>query len=165
MLKWIALLLGALLAVAILVLLIVTWIESRQASELAGKQPYAPATTSSSRTAVVYFSRSGNTALAARHIAMRLDAQLFPLETPAYQLGPGGLTNDIDTAGFRGGILDVVNLDQQHPMMAGTGDLLERCRCIEQYRTGCAVATQALERDLQASWIDRFQQVSAVKLI
>lgn len=98
MFKWFALLLGTLLAAAILVLLVVTWIESRQARELAGKLPYAPAITSASRTAVVYFSRSGNTALAARHIAMRLDAQLFPLEAPAYQLGPGGLTNALKDA-------------------------------------------------------------------
>lgn len=98
MFKWIALLLGTLLVVAILVLLIVTWIESRQARELAGKQPYASTTATASRTAVVYFSRSGNTALAARHIAMRLDAQLFPLEAPAYQLGLGGLTNALKDA-------------------------------------------------------------------
>lgn len=63
-----------------------------------GKQPYVPVTTSASRTAVVYFSRSGNTALAARHVAMRFDAQLFPLEAPAYQLGPGGLTNALKDA-------------------------------------------------------------------
>lgn len=98
MFKWIVLLLGALLAAAILVLLIVTWIESRQARELADKLPYAPATASASRTAVVYFSRSGNTALAARHIATRLNAQLFPLEAPAYQLGAGGLTNALKDA-------------------------------------------------------------------
>ena len=54
MFKWFALLLGTLLAAAILVLLVVTWIESRQARELAGKLPYAPAITSASRTAVVY---------------------------------------------------------------------------------------------------------------
>jgi hypothetical protein len=63
---------------------------------------------------------------------------------------------DIDTAGFRGGIFNVVNLDQQHPMMPGTGDLLERRRCIEQRRTGRAVAAQALERDVEAGRIDRF---------
>ncbi|MFT3850409.1 MAG: hypothetical protein QM739_17550 [Propionivibrio sp.] len=93
MFKWIALLLGTLLAVAILVVLIVSWIESRQARELESEHPYQSAMTGASRTAVVYFSRSGNTALAARHVAMRLDAQLFALEAPAYQLGPGGLTH------------------------------------------------------------------------
>lgn len=93
MLKWFALALGALLAIALLVLLAVTWIESRQARQLEGKQPYAsPAAASASRTAVVYFSRSGNTALAARHVARHLNAQLFPLEAPDYQLGLSGLT-------------------------------------------------------------------------
>lgn len=98
MLKWLALLLGALLAVAVLVLLAVTWIESRQARQLEGKQSYAPATAGASRTAVVYFSRSGNTALAARHVARRLDAQLFPLEAPDYQLGLGGLVHALKDA-------------------------------------------------------------------
>lgn len=83
MFKWLAVLFGALLAVAVLVLLAVTWIESRQSRQLAGKQPYAPPATAS-RAAVVYFSRSGNTALAARHVARRLDAQLFALEAPDY---------------------------------------------------------------------------------
>lgn len=48
-------------------LYVVTWIESRQAQQFKSKQPYASTTVSASRTAVVYFSRSGNTALAANH--------------------------------------------------------------------------------------------------
>lgn len=99
MLKWVALALGALLAIALLVLLAVTWIESRQARQLEGKQPYAPpAAAPASRTAVVYFSRSGNTALAARHVARRLNAQLFPLEAADYQLGLSGLTHALKDA-------------------------------------------------------------------
>lgn len=97
MFKWLAVLFGALLAVAVLVLLAVTWIESRQSRQLAGKQPYAPPATAS-RAAVVYFSRSGNTALAARHVARRLDAQLFALEAPDYQLGVGGLAHALKDA-------------------------------------------------------------------
>ena len=46
-----------------------------------------------SRVAVVYFSRSGNTALAARHVAMRLDASLYALEVPQYALGVSGLAH------------------------------------------------------------------------
>ena len=98
MLKWIALLLGVTVVVAILVLLAVTWIESQQAHELENKQPYTQTTQSASRTAVVYFSRSGNTALAARHVAKRLDAQLFALEAPAYRLGLAGLTHALKDA-------------------------------------------------------------------
>ncbi|HBO1439936.1 TPA: hypothetical protein L4F23_005432 [Pseudomonas aeruginosa] len=93
MLKWIALLLVAPAVVAALVLLAVTWIESRQARKLEGEQPYTQPTAGESRAAVVYFSRSGNTALAARHVAKRLDAQLFALEAPAYRLGLSGLTH------------------------------------------------------------------------
>lgn len=98
MFKWIALLLAALLAGAVLVLLAVTWIESRQARQLEGKTPYAGASASTARTAVVYFSRSGNTALAARHVANRLDAPLFALKAPAYELGPNGLSHALRDA-------------------------------------------------------------------
>ena len=79
----------------------VTWIESRQARKLEGKQPYASATAGPSRTAVVYFSRSGNTALAARHVAQRLDARLFPLQAPSYELGMGGLAHAVMDANER----------------------------------------------------------------
>lgn len=98
MLKWLAIGVVTLLALAMVVLLAVTWIERRQAQQLEGKRPYALAAASASRTAVVYFSRSGNTALAARHVAMRLNAQLFPLEAPDYQLGLGGLANALTDA-------------------------------------------------------------------
>ena len=79
----------------------VTWIESRQARKLEGQQPYASASESPSRTAVVYFSRSGNTALAARHLALRLDAQLFALQAPSYELGMGGLAHAVMDANER----------------------------------------------------------------
>lgn len=82
-------------------LYIVTWIERQQARQVEGKRPHAPATVSASRTAVVYFSRSGNTALAARHLAKRLDAQLFPLEATDYQLGLGGLAHAVKDANTR----------------------------------------------------------------
>ncbi|WP_220815475.1 flavodoxin family protein [Pseudomonas paralcaligenes] len=99
MLKWIAIAVAALLGAVALVPLAVTWIESRQARQLDARQPYAPtATTPASRVAVVYFSRSGNTALAARHLARRLDAQLFPLEAPDYPLGVSGLAHALRDA-------------------------------------------------------------------
>ena len=79
----------------------VTWIERRQAHQLADKQPYAGAADGTSRTAVVYFSRSGNTALAARHVAKRLDAQLFALQAPDYPLGVSGLAHAVNDANTR----------------------------------------------------------------
>lgn len=79
----------------------VTWIESHQARQLEGKQLYASTSTGTSRSAVVYFSRSGNTALAARHVAQRLDAKLFTLEAPSYELGMGGLAYAVMDANAR----------------------------------------------------------------
>ncbi len=98
MLKWFGILLSTMLMAAVLVLLAVTWIEARQARQLDGKLPYTPPAFGYSRAAVVYFSRSGNTALAARHVAMRLGAQLYPLQAPAYELGVGGLANALKDA-------------------------------------------------------------------
>lgn len=70
----------------------VTTIEGQQARQVAGMEPYAtPTQPAPSRVAVVYFSRSGNTALAARHVARRLDASLYSLEVPEYSLGVSGL--------------------------------------------------------------------------
>lgn len=90
-LKWLSYLLGLLLVLAALVVVTVTWIERRQAGDLQALAPYvSPMAEQKSRTAVVYFSRSGNTALAARHVARRLDAQLFEIQAPAYRLGLQG---------------------------------------------------------------------------
>ena len=97
MFKWIALLLGVPIAVVILELLAVTWIESLQARQLASRQPEVNPR-DEARTAVVYFSRSGNTALAARQIARHLDARLFALEAPAYSLGLSGLLHALKDA-------------------------------------------------------------------
>lgn len=90
-LKWLSYSLGLLLVLAALVPVTVTWIEHRQARDLQALAPYvSPAAVQKSRIAVVYFSRSGNTALAARHVARRLDAQLFEIQAPAYRLGLQG---------------------------------------------------------------------------
>lgn len=97
MFKWIALLLGVPIAVVILELLAVTWIESLQARQLTSRQPEVNPQ-DEARTAVVYFSRSGNTALAARQIARHLDARLFALEAPAYSLGLSGLLHALKDA-------------------------------------------------------------------
>ncbi|MEQ8278271.1 MAG: flavodoxin [Deltaproteobacteria bacterium] len=63
----------------------VTLIEAKQAREVAPLEPYASPTHAD--VAVIYFSRSGNTALAARHVAARLSAQLIELRSPDYELG------------------------------------------------------------------------------
>lgn len=93
----------ALLAVALLAGLAffvgVTVIEKRQAQAVAGMVPHA--SPSASRVAVVYFSRSGNTGLAARHVATRLGAALYPLQVPEYELGLGGLARSAFAANAR----------------------------------------------------------------
>lgn len=81
-----------LIALAVVVLglalvpIAVTWIENRQARDVRDMAVYSRPS-QPSRTAVVFFSRSGNTALAARHIAARVGAQLFELDAPDYKLG------------------------------------------------------------------------------
>lgn len=89
--KWLLYSLGLLLVVGALVPVTVTWIERRQARDLQSRELYeSPVAEQKSRTAVVYFSRSGNTALAARYVARRVDAQLIEIQAPAYRLGLQG---------------------------------------------------------------------------
>lgn len=77
----------------------VTFIEKRQAQAVAGMVPHA--SPAHSKAAVVYFSRSGNTGLAARHVAKRLGAALYPLQVPEYGLGLGGLARSAFAANAR----------------------------------------------------------------
>lgn len=103
-LQWIAAALAlAALAIAC-VPLAVTWIESRQASTVASIEPYA-GPVGQTQTAVVYFSRSGNTALAARHVA-RLNARLVELRARDYDLGLAGWARAMRDA--RGHAADIV---------------------------------------------------------
>lgn len=97
MLNGVFIALGALIAAVIVVLLAVSFIESRQASALARVEADSHPTANTT-TAVIYFSRSGNTALAARHLATRLRARLFALDAPVYRLGPMGLVQAIGDA-------------------------------------------------------------------
>lgn len=83
-----------------LVPLIVTRIESLQARTNERLSLLAtPALRSRRRVAVVYFSRSGNTALLARHLAWRLGASLFTLQASDYELGLPGWVNAMRDAG------------------------------------------------------------------
>jgi flavodoxin len=83
-----------------LVPLIVTRVENHQAGETARLLPQdKSAGPSPRRTAVVFFSRSGNTALLSRHLARRLDASLFRLEASDYDLGFIGWVNAMRDAG------------------------------------------------------------------
>lgn len=92
--KWLYLGLLLVLSAVVLVPLVVTIIENDQARENEKLLPHVASTgRSSGRTAVVYFSRSGNTALLARHLAKRLGARLYRLEANDYDLGLVGWVN------------------------------------------------------------------------
>jgi flavodoxin len=112
------LVLAALVAVA--VPLAVTVIERRQARDTAALLPHARASTGA-RVAVVVYSRSGNTALAARHVAQRLDADLFVLEAEDYPLGLGGWASAMDDArGARAAIQPrTLDLSRYHTVWLG----------------------------------------------
>ena len=93
--------LGAALGLSALAItpLVVTGIERLQAREtnrLLPQDGVAPG--SAQRSAVVFFSRSGNTALLAQHIARRLNAGLYRLEAQDYALGLLGWANALRDA-------------------------------------------------------------------
>jgi flavodoxin len=99
MIKAILGLIGLAFAAILLVLFAVSRIENRQARLLEKTIPYSSQNSASaSGTAIVYFSRSGNTALAARHVAQRLGSPLIAIEAPDYELGLSGLTNALKDA-------------------------------------------------------------------
>lgn len=101
--KWVIIVTAVIVVGVILVPIVVTQIESAQAratakfsfKATAGRQPAEP-------VAVVYFSRSGNTRLAAQYLADRLKADLFELAADDYQLGVWGWINSMrDARGHR----------------------------------------------------------------
>jgi len=100
--QWSGIILIGLAAVVIGVLSAVVGIEIYQSRQVAKLEPVeklsARSDVGASGTAVVYFSRSGNTGLAARHVADRLNAETIRLTAPAYELGPVGLANALNDA-------------------------------------------------------------------
>ena len=121
--KWLLYSLGLLLVVGALVPVTVTWIERRQARDLQALQPYrSPVAGQKSQVAVVYFSRSGNTALAARHVARRLDAQLIEIKAAAYRLGLQGWVHAMwDARGHEADIVPgTVNLSEFETVYLGS---------------------------------------------
>lgn len=92
--------------------LVVTGIERLQARATADLLPpdgMAPG--SAQRSAVIFFSRSGNTALLARHLARRLNAGLYRLDAPDYALGLQGWTNAMRDAQNHAAYISVPEID------------------------------------------------------
>jgi len=80
---WLAL---ALMSIAVLQPVVVAIVDSWQARKNAARLAQGSVEVSAgSRAAVVYYSRSGNTALMAQRIAQRLQARLYRLEAPDYR--------------------------------------------------------------------------------
>lgn len=101
--QWLTAAIAIVLIALFSVLFVVTEIEKHQAQNLQTLNPAAPTSVAvesanSSKNLVVYFSRSGNTALAARHIAGWLQADTIVLQVEDYQLGISGLANAIKDA-------------------------------------------------------------------
>lgn len=92
--------------------LVVTGIERLQARETAGLLPQDGVTPSAKqRSAMIFFSRSGNTALLARHLARRLNAGLYRLEAPDYAIGLLGWTNALRDAQNHAAHISVPEID------------------------------------------------------
>lgn len=110
--KWGLVALIAMASLALLVLLGVAWIEARQArqNQALMQAPCEQASTTS-RAAVIYYSRSGNTALAARHVACLLGASLIALEAPEYSLGLLGLSHALRDAREQQAQITPVDID------------------------------------------------------
>ena len=83
---WFLIGLATVLQVIFSILLSVTLIKIRQSARKAHIEPYSYSGEKISRIAVVYFSRSGNTALAASHIANHQKRCLFRPNTSHYPL-------------------------------------------------------------------------------
>ena len=92
-------LIGLTLVITSGVIIGVTWIERQQANSLKTSLPYSSTEADkSSENLVVFFSRSGNTGLAARHIAKRLKAPMIQLQAKEYELGMVGLGHALKDA-------------------------------------------------------------------
>lgn len=99
MFKWILIGIALLLVTIAMVPIVVTQIENQQARTNAGKLSSAKNLRQSpTKTAVIVFSRSGNTAVLAQHIAQQLHADFFRLEASDYELGLTGWANAMQDA-------------------------------------------------------------------
>jgi flavodoxin len=106
--------LGAAMGLAGLALvpLVVTRVENRQADETAGLLPYEGGHGSTAqRSAVVFFSRSGSTALLARHLARRMNGRLYRIDATDYDLGLAGWVNAMRDARTHEAVISPQTID------------------------------------------------------
>lgn len=114
LMKWIGLALGLAAFAVWAVLFVVTRVEMQQAKSSAERLAGAsPVRKQYSAVAVVYFSRSGNTALAAAHLAEKFNARLYRLEAHDYELGLAGIANALSDARKQGARIRADGVDLQ----------------------------------------------------
>jgi flavodoxin len=85
--KWVGVLAAAVVLVAVGQVLVVAFVDSEQARKNAVLLAKGVQSPDGRGAAVVYYSRSGNTALMAQRIAERRHAALYRLEAPDYHVG------------------------------------------------------------------------------
>ena len=112
MIKWLILAFIAVIVVAFIVLFVVTRVEMSQAkaNEPLINEPL-DSTTTNSKVAVVVFSRSGNTAVLAHHIANKHKADLLFIEASDYDLGLPGIIHALSDARTRVASIDPEIID------------------------------------------------------
>ncbi|WP_414610522.1 flavodoxin family protein [Stenotrophomonas pavanii] len=77
-----------------------TQVARRKLRKLEAIEPHVPPAPDQAKVLVVYFSRSGSTALLARRIASRLNAEMLTIESIDYPLGMAGWLNAMADAGM-----------------------------------------------------------------
>ena len=123
MIKAILCVAAALIVGAFMVVFVVTRIENSQAEKNAKRLAQSPVAESLDRTtAVVVFSRSGNTAVLGRHIAQQENADFYRLLAPDYDLGLLGLANALSDARGSEAMIqpETVNLSQYGTVYLGS---------------------------------------------
>lgn len=112
MMKWFVLIFCVLLLAAFLVPFVVTRIENHQVQEnLARLQEPQIETANPNQVAVVVFSRSGNTAVLARHIAEKTGGTLFFVQAEAYAPGLPGWINAMQDARSKTAVITPESID------------------------------------------------------
>lgn len=112
MMKWFVLIFCVLLLAAFLVPFVVTRIENQQVQQnrIRLKEPQADAT-NPDKVAVVVFSRSGNTAVLARHIAEKTGGALLFIQAEAYAPGLPGWVNAMKDARSQTAVITPESID------------------------------------------------------
>lgn len=110
--KWFYILAVVMLSTSLLYPFVVTSIEIYQNNNNKSLVPHSSISVDrGSPVAVVFYSRSGNTAVVARYLAKKLDAKLFQIDSQQYPLGIRGWFNAIRSEGKREAHIVPGNID------------------------------------------------------